>query len=74
MRWFALLTPIVLSAVVCGGSTAQAPETTGKIAFTRGADQVWMSADGSGQRPLTRIGAPVWSPEGRLAFRVLSGS
>ncbi len=76
MRWFALIVPIVLAAAVCGGSNAQDPQSTGTIAFTRGASRagaVWMmKADGSGQRMLARGGAPVWSRDGgQILYGVL---
>jgi Tol biopolymer transport system component len=65
MRWFALLTLIVLSATGCAGSNAEDAEATGTIAFVRGS-QLWvMRADGTGQRALTQGETPAWSPDGR---------
>lgn len=65
MRWLALLTPIVLAAVVCGGSNAQEPIATGSIALVRGSNVWVMKADGTGQRSLIKGGAPAWSRDGR---------
>jgi Tol biopolymer transport system component len=71
MRWFALLTLIVLSATGCAGSKSEETEPTGSIAFMRKRDyeskaQLWvMRADGTGQRALTQGATPAWSPEGR---------
>ncbi len=71
MRWFALLTLIVLSATGCAGSKSQETEPTGTIAFVRKRDdepkaQLWvMRADGTGQRAVTQGETPAWSPDGR---------
>ena len=82
MRWFALLTLSVLSAVGCAGSKAQETEATGTIAFLRGSwptTQLWvMSADGSGQRALKAGRTPAahaWSPDGRrIAYEADDGT
>ena len=77
MRWFALLTPILLLAVGCGGSKAQEVEATASIAFIRDGQLRVMKADGTGQRALTRDRAerssPARSPDGRKVAYAYDG-